>query len=647
MCGLFGVVSSSAGAPITLRDLADVVHMGVKGQRRGSDASGLLLVSVDRSIDVDKADCEFRTLERSARSRVRQAVSERRLSAVLGHSRLETHGATESWQNNQPILYGRWAVLHNGIILNHARLMQELAVGTDNAVTTDSVAIAALLEQWLDGGRGAPLDEVFSRLDGEYSIIAVSAIGDVVCHTNVGNLYSARRADGTTALASEPRQFSDSDRRIAERLDLNRSVVVREGLATSWPPAEIEVRIASQAGHTSLGSGLHLTEEKVSSSFVEDLDRVVASACERAASLRRCARCVLPATFPELRFDSAGVCSICNSFIQPTYAGVESLAAAIESASPDGRSAVVCLSGGRDSSYVLHLVAELGFTPIAYTYDWGMVTTAARENMARLCGRLGVEHVLVSPNLATNRRRIRRALTAWLKNPRVATLPILMAGDKPYFRYAAIVAHERGGLPAIMADHPMETTGFKSGLAGAKPTPSAEGGVAYRLGASSLLRMGFSYMGHAARAPGLIPAVATEGLVGFYDYYVRDHNFIRPFQYVPWIEDEIESTLRNTYGWDSGSDRSTTAWRMGDGTAPFYNLIYYIALGMTEHDALRANQVRFGLLSRSEALDRLGVDNRFKPLGLASYFATVGVDATWALGRIVQFGDITTATSAA
>ncbi len=280
---------------------------------------------------------------------------------------------------------------------------------------------------------------------------------------------------------------------------------------------------------------------------------------------------------------------------------------------------------------------DLGFDPIAYTYDWGMVTTAARENMARMCGTLETEHILVSPDIRKNRRRVKRALTAWLKHPRVGTIPILMAGDKPYFRFAQIVARERGHLPAVMADHPLETTGFKSMLAGARPSPSEDGGVAYRLTKRSLVHMIGSYVGHAFRSPGLFPSLVMEGAVGFVDYYVRDHVFVRPFSYIPWEEEVLEATLREQYDWSAGSDRSATSWRMGDGTAPFYNLMYLIALGMTEHDALRANQVRYGMMSRDEALEKLETDNSMNVLGVASYFAVVGIDPMWAAERIREF----------
>ena len=76
---------------------------------------------------------------------------------------------------------------------------------------------------------------------------------------------------------------------------------------------------------------------------------------------------------------------------------------------------------------------------------------------------------------------------------------------------------------------------------------------------------------------------------------------------------------------------------MGDGTAPFYNLMYLIGIGMTEHDTLRSNQIRFGLMDRAEAIERVDLDNSFNALGLASYFTTVGIDLKWASDHIQRF----------
>jgi hypothetical protein len=296
----------------------------------------------------------------------------------------------------------------------------------------------------------------------------------------------------------------------------------------------------------------------------------------------------------------------------------------------------VCLSGGRDSCYILHLVKELGFNPIAYTYDWGMVTTAARENMAKMCGILNVEHILVSPDIQKNRGRVKHALQGWLKRPDIATVPILMAGDKPYFRFAKIVSEERGSLPAVMADHHLETTGFKSMLAGAVPSTGQNGGVEYRLSRNSLLRMALRYSRSAIVNPTMGKSILVEGAVGFFDYYLRKHTFVRPFMYIPWEEDELEKVLAEKYQWSKGNDPSLPAWRMGDATAPFYNLVYGLSLGMTEHDALRSNQIRYGLKTREEAELDLEKDNQVNVLALAAYFGTTGLTMSESLKALKQ-----------
>ena len=45
---------------------------------------------------------------------------------------------------------------------------------------------------------------------------------------------------------------------------------------------------------------------------------------------------------------------------------------------------------------------------------------------------------------------------------------------------------------------------------------------------------------------------------------------------------------------------SKTSWRIGDGTASFYNYIYYTIAGFTEHDTFRSNQIREGVISRDQ-----------------------------------------------
>ncbi|MEO8840391.1 MAG: glucosamine 6-phosphate synthetase, partial [Kofleriaceae bacterium] len=47
-----------------------------------------------------------------------------------------------------------------------------------------------------------------------------------------------------------------------------------------------------------------------------------------------------------------------------------------------------------------------------------------------------------------------------------------------------------------------------------------------------------------------------------------------------------------------------TTWRIGDGTAAFYNYIYGTIAGFTEDEAMLSNMVREGHIDRAEAMVR-------------------------------------------
>jgi len=97
---------------------------------------------------------------------------------------------------------------------------------------------------------------------------------------------------------------------------------------------------------------------------------------------------------------------------------------------------IVPFSGGRDSTYTLHTVKKvLGLNPLAFTYDWGMVTDLGRRNIARVCGRMGVENIIVAADIRKKGSNIRKNVAAWLKRPEMGIIPLFMAGDKYFFYY--------------------------------------------------------------------------------------------------------------------------------------------------------------------------------------------------------------------
>ena len=122
--------------------------------------------------------------------------------------------------------------------------------------------------------------------------------------------------------------------------------------------------------------------------------------------VKRCTRCILPEGFPGITFDEKGVCSFCNRHEQLwgewkkskelQAKSKEKLNKMFEWAKSKNKKydALVAVSGGKDSSYVLHLCTkEYGLNVLAFTNNHGFRTKFAEENVEKIVNKLGVEHV--------------------------------------------------------------------------------------------------------------------------------------------------------------------------------------------------------------------------------------------------------------
>lgn len=104
--------------------------------------------------------------------------------------------------------------------------------------------------------------------------------------------------------------------------------------------------------------------------------------------------------------------------------------------------------------------------PVAYTYDWGMVTDLARRNISRMCGQLGIEHTLISADIKTKRENVRKNVLAWLRQPTLGTIPLFMAGDKQFFYYSNLLRKQMNIGITLYSMNPLERTDFKVGFCG-------------------------------------------------------------------------------------------------------------------------------------------------------------------------------------
>ena len=119
--------------------------------------------------------------------------------------------------------------------------------------------------------------------------------------------------------------------------------------------------------------------------------------------LRVCKNCVMDTSDKTLVLDDKGICHRCNEFNQRIvkewnhgYGHEEELNKLLGEIKKSGKGrqydCILGLSGGLDSSYLLHLaVAEWGLRPFVFHVDAGWNLPVAEQNIRKICDKLGIE----------------------------------------------------------------------------------------------------------------------------------------------------------------------------------------------------------------------------------------------------------------
>ena len=143
MCGIIGGVGERNMVPVLLEGLSRLEY-------RGYDSAG---IAVLEGKDLTRRRCRGKV------AALEEEVQGAGLSGHTGiaHTRWATHGAPCEENAHPHTAAERVAVVHNGIIENHAELRAELeAAGYGFASQTDSETIPCLLHRELEAGAALP-----------------------------------------------------------------------------------------------------------------------------------------------------------------------------------------------------------------------------------------------------------------------------------------------------------------------------------------------------------------------------------------------------------------------------------------------------------------------------------------------------------
>ncbi|NLG38193.1 MAG: glutamine--fructose-6-phosphate transaminase (isomerizing) [Clostridiales bacterium] len=192
MCGIIGYIGDRDCVPILLDGLKKLEY-------RGYDSAGIAVMD-GGTIAVRKKNGRLSELEKYV---VQYPING---SAGIGHTRWATHGEPSD-ENAHPhtSMAGDIAVVHNGIIENHARLRAWLtAQGVAFTSQTDTEVLAHLIHHHYEGDLIKAVEKALTRVEGSYALAVMSA-------REPGEIIVARKDSPLVVGQGDGEQFIASD----------------------------------------------------------------------------------------------------------------------------------------------------------------------------------------------------------------------------------------------------------------------------------------------------------------------------------------------------------------------------------------------------------------------------------------------------
>ncbi|MDR1319575.1 MAG: glutamine--fructose-6-phosphate transaminase (isomerizing) [Treponema sp.] len=167
MCGIVGYIGNQEAAPALIGGLRKLEY-------RGYDSAGIAVMGKN-GLKVRKSKGALKFLEEKIAAEL--AAGDLSGSMGLGHTRWATHGEPSDINSHPHTdVSGKIAVVHNGIIENHAKLRAWLAgQGFRFRSETDTEVVAHLIDFYYKGELLPALISALKRLEGSYALGIISA----------------------------------------------------------------------------------------------------------------------------------------------------------------------------------------------------------------------------------------------------------------------------------------------------------------------------------------------------------------------------------------------------------------------------------------------------------------------------------------
>ena len=300
---------------------------------------------------------------------------------------------------------------------------------------------------------------------------------------------------------------------------------------------------------------------------------------------RICSRCVMDESVPDIWFDDAGECNYCKmhdrlSADNPNdERGVRTLNTIVQQTRSVGEGrpydVVIGVSGGTDSTYLLHLAVEYGLRPLAVHLDNGWNTETSVTNLRNVLEALDIDlhtHVI-------NWQEFKDILLAQLRSG-------LPWADSPTDLAIIAVLYQtavRYGVKTIFVGNNFRTEGRQPNL--------------WTHSDSRQLRHVHRRFGNGKVST--YPTQSPFGLI--YNSVVHGVKMHRPYYHIPFNKSEAKTLIKERYGWkDYGGHHHENIF-----TRYAIGVWMPQKFGMDKRKVTLSAYVRNGEMVRAEALATL------------------------------------------
>jgi hypothetical protein len=345
----------------------------------------------------------------------------------------------------------------------------------------------------------------------------------------------------------------------------------------------------------------------------------------------RCSTCVMPSSVPGSGLESSDTCNWCKDGYPHYIPKGEDSLRSILNAHRNGGSGADCLvglSGGKDSSFaVLELATKFGLKVEAFTYVHGGLTPFALENAKRVCRALGIEHHTVSLNGDEHLNSFKTYFKAWVKSPKPITAAMSCVACKHLHLLGTRLAAKRKIPMVVWANSPIEDPPFV--VLKFKPVEGA-----HEFKRENIIKAGTRML---METPSLAaaflkhPRTSTLGCLSvtpiskFLSLRYRGLTHIYFYDFIDWQPKTIVENLTSRVGWEKPN--APDDWRSDCSLNAFKEFMFQSMLGSSYTDAFLSNQIRYGLMTRAEAWEKLKISKKYYAREVPRVLKSIGLES--------------------